>query len=174
MFFLCDHTSHSHNWKWLRGPLFQATTRNIIEQWIVFLPWLKKIIWLIGVRRRTVGNWLAQDSNHPDDLFQSRYVTHGFKPFSQNSFILCKFLLVVTKAVEKTRLKLFLFCSSFINKSCFKNRFNVCAKRSKTRRKRKRFWGTWRCLYWTTPFARARLANYEATPLRTNGKYMSR
>ena len=26
----------------------------------------------------------SQDSNHPDDLFQSRYVTPGFKPFSCN------------------------------------------------------------------------------------------
>ena len=24
----------------------------------------------------------SQDSNHPDDLFQSRYVTPGFNPFS--------------------------------------------------------------------------------------------
>ena len=23
----------------------------------------------------------SQDSNHPDDLFQARYVTTGFKPF---------------------------------------------------------------------------------------------
>ena len=167
MVFLCDHISHIHNWKWLRGPVRQATTRNIIEQWIV-LPWLKNIIWLIRVLRRTVGNWLAQDYNHPDDFFQSRY------PFSWNSFILSKFLLMIPKAVEKNRLKDFLLCSSFINKSCFKNRFNVCGKRLKTRRKRKRFWGTWKCLYWTTPLARARLANCEATPLRTNGKYMSR
>ena len=27
-------------------------------------------------------NRLSQDSNHPDDLFQSRYVAPGFKPFS--------------------------------------------------------------------------------------------
>ena len=26
----------------------------------------------------------SQDSNHPDDLFQSRYVTPGFKPFSHS------------------------------------------------------------------------------------------
>ena len=31
------------------------------------IPGLKKIIWGIGVQRRT-----SQDSNHPDDLFQSR------------------------------------------------------------------------------------------------------
>ena len=28
------------------------------------------------------NNSPSQDSNHPDDLFQSRYVTPGFKPFS--------------------------------------------------------------------------------------------
>ena len=30
------------------------------------------------------NNSPSQDSNHPDDLFQSRYVTPGFKPFSEN------------------------------------------------------------------------------------------
>ena len=34
-------------------------------------PWLKKIIWVIGVLRWTVVG-PSQDSNHPDDLFQSR------------------------------------------------------------------------------------------------------
>ena len=34
---------------------------------------------MIGV----LADWSpSQDSNHPDDLFQSRYVTPGFKPFS--------------------------------------------------------------------------------------------
>ena len=28
----------------------------------------------------------SQDSNHPDDLFQARYVTPGFKPFSYNIY----------------------------------------------------------------------------------------
>ena len=28
------------------------------------------------------NNSPSQDSNHPDDHFQSRYVTPGFKPFS--------------------------------------------------------------------------------------------
>ena len=28
------------------------------------------------------NNSPSQDSNHPDDLFQLRYVTPGFKPFS--------------------------------------------------------------------------------------------
>jgi len=27
----------------------------------------------------------SQDFNHPDDLFQSRYVTAGFKPFSYDN-----------------------------------------------------------------------------------------
>ena len=30
----------------------------------------------------TNSNSAFQDSNHPDDLFQSRYVTPGFNPFS--------------------------------------------------------------------------------------------
>ena len=87
------------------------------------IPWLKKIIWVIGVLRRTVvcdwrfdnlcGSHLqsqvifdyhktitcqlasvqvvemsvtnkspSQGSNHPDDLFKSRYVTPEFKSFS--------------------------------------------------------------------------------------------
>ena len=29
-----------------------------------------------------LNNSLSQDSNHPDDLFQSRYVNPEFKPFS--------------------------------------------------------------------------------------------
>ena len=33
------------------------------------------------------NNSPSQDSNHPDDLFQSRYVTPGFKPFSYNTII---------------------------------------------------------------------------------------
>ena len=41
------------------------------------IPWLKKIIWVIGVLRRT-----SQNSNHPDDLFQSRYIFY----FSTNNY----------------------------------------------------------------------------------------
>jgi len=38
-----------------------------------------------------LGHWIpSQDSNHPDDLFQSRYVTPGFKPFSY-IYIYCIF-----------------------------------------------------------------------------------
>ena len=29
----------------------------------------------------------SQDSNHPDDLLQSRYVTPGFKPFSYDKVL---------------------------------------------------------------------------------------
>ena len=32
----------------------------------------------------------SQDSSHPDDLFQSRYVTPGFKPFSYEYFLSMK------------------------------------------------------------------------------------
>ena len=34
------------------------------------------------------NNSPSQDSNHPADLFQSRYVTPGFKPFSYFYFLL--------------------------------------------------------------------------------------
>ena len=34
------------------------------------------------VEMSLTNNSPSQDSNHPDDLFQSRYVTPGFKPFS--------------------------------------------------------------------------------------------
>ena len=46
--------------------------------------WLKKIIWVIVALRRTVvaNNRPSQDYNHTDDLFQSRYVTSRYKPFS--------------------------------------------------------------------------------------------
>jgi len=101
------------------------------SQHMIIILWLKKIICVIGVLRRTVvSDWRfdnlcrshlqsqvvvlvswkfknpgerfhwsnsysvywpllrtvtdppSQDSNHRDDLFQSRYVTPGFKPFS--------------------------------------------------------------------------------------------
>jgi len=34
------------------------------------------------VKISDTNNSPSQDSNHPDDLFQSRYLTPGFKPFS--------------------------------------------------------------------------------------------
>ena len=34
------------------------------------------------VEMSVTNNSLSQDSNHPDNLFQSRYATPGFKPFS--------------------------------------------------------------------------------------------
>ena len=34
------------------------------------------------VETSVTNNSPSQDSNHPDDLFQSRYVTPEFKPFS--------------------------------------------------------------------------------------------
>ena len=33
------------------------------------------------VEKSVANNSPSQDSNHPDDLFQSSYVTPGFKPF---------------------------------------------------------------------------------------------
>ena len=37
------------------------------------------------VETSVTSNSPSQDSNHPDDLFQSRYVTPGFKPFSEKN-----------------------------------------------------------------------------------------
>ena len=37
------------------------------------------------VETSVTNNSPSQDSNHPDDLFQSRYVTPGFKPFSHKN-----------------------------------------------------------------------------------------
>ena len=34
------------------------------------------------VETSVAHNRASQDSNHPDDLFQSKYVTSGSKPFS--------------------------------------------------------------------------------------------
>ena len=82
------------------------------------IPWLEKIIWVIWVLRRTIAatdvsttcaeaiftvemasaqvvempvanNSPSKESNHPDDLFQSRHVTAGFKsfPFFWKSFL---------------------------------------------------------------------------------------
>ena len=36
------------------------------------------------VETSVTNNSPSQDSNHPDDLFQSRYVTPGLQPFSYN------------------------------------------------------------------------------------------
>ena len=37
------------------------------------------------VETSVTNNSPSQHSNHPDDLFQSRYVTPGFKPFANRS-----------------------------------------------------------------------------------------
>ena len=38
------------------------------------------------VETSVANNNPSQDSNHPDDLFQSKYVTPGFKPFYYENF----------------------------------------------------------------------------------------
>ena len=38
------------------------------------------------VETSVANNSPSQDSNHPDDLFQSRYVTPGFKSFSYDLY----------------------------------------------------------------------------------------
>ena len=60
------------------------------------------------------NNSPSQDSNHPDDLFQSRYVTPGFKPFSYNDDE-CRgnnsndfMLIIMTKMIVTMHLSAFL------------------------------------------------------------------
>ena len=60
------------------------------------------------VETSVTNNSPYQDSNHPDDLFQSRHVTPGFKPFSSNYYYYFFFIFF-----------LFLFFASF----CFKIMF---------------------------------------------------
>ena len=38
------------------------------------------------VETSVTNNSPSQDSYHPDDLFQSKYATPGFKPFSYNRY----------------------------------------------------------------------------------------
>ena len=97
--------------------LLEWSDAKTASEKIMMLPWLKRIIWVIGVLRSTVicdwcfdnvpvqkpssessdrvsllkiqkpwpvtNNSPSPDSSHPD-LFQPRYVTPGFKPFSYN------------------------------------------------------------------------------------------
>ena len=44
--------------------------------------WTLKMASAQVVETSVTNNSPSQNSNHPDDLFQSRYVTPGFKPFS--------------------------------------------------------------------------------------------
>ena len=55
----------------------------------VFLP-LKTASALV-VETSVTNNSPSQDFNHPDDPFQSRYVTPGFKPFSYVSYYSIQF-----------------------------------------------------------------------------------
>ena len=48
------------------------------------------------VETSVTNNSPSQDSNNPDDLFQSRYVTPGFKPFSYNNDIILQILVPQT------------------------------------------------------------------------------
>ena len=71
------------------------------------IPWLKKFIWVIGALRRTVvSDWRfdnlehihnsSQGSNHPDDLFQSKYESIQFRRQIFKNTLLrleCTFLL---------------------------------------------------------------------------------
>ena len=47
------------------------------------------------IEKDHLGDWSPEkDSSHPDDLFQSRYVTPGFKPFSYNIIIAIIVILI--------------------------------------------------------------------------------
>ena len=40
------------------------------------------------IEKDHLGDWSPEkDSDHPDDLFQSRYVTPGLKPFSYIMYV---------------------------------------------------------------------------------------
>ena len=75
------------------------------------IPWLKKIIWVIGVLRRTVvSNSPSQDSYHPDDLFQSRCTR-----LLQN-IVICQSKALVNKNFWSARhWQITIFCSTFLN-----------------------------------------------------------
>ena len=50
-----------------------------------------------------------QNSNHQDDLFQSRYVTHGLKPFSYERYtVTCVFTLSLKTMILNLELNLIL------------------------------------------------------------------
>ena len=46
------------------------------------------------VQTSVTNNSPSQDSNHPDDLFQSRYVIPGFKPFFIFSYLVTVVVIV--------------------------------------------------------------------------------
>ena len=52
------------------------------------------------VETSVANNSTSQDSNHPDDLFQSRYLTPGFKPFS---YLLLYTYLLLYKGILLTQ-----------------------------------------------------------------------
>ena len=56
------------------------------------------------VETSVTNNSPSQDSYHPDDLFQSRYATPGFKPFSylraSVCVVLASFLLFLMLSLE--------------------------------------------------------------------------
>ena len=54
---------------------------------------MKKMASAQVVETSVTNNSPSQDSSHPDDLFNSRYVTPGFKPFSYRIGYVCLLLL---------------------------------------------------------------------------------
>ena len=53
------------------------------------------------VEMSVTNNSPCQDSNHPDDLFQSRYVTPGFKSFSY--FVITDWFFLASFIADRAR-----------------------------------------------------------------------
>ena len=70
-----DNYQQKFYWKSLDTKVFKPALFFLLRKWFEprsNIPWLKKIMWVIRVLR--LGDWSpSQDSNHPDDLFQSNY-----------------------------------------------------------------------------------------------------
>lgn len=56
---------------------FQQPMRNLQSQWLLILKMASAQV----VETSVTNNSLSQDSNYPNDLFHSRYVSPGFKRF---------------------------------------------------------------------------------------------
>ena len=66
--------------EYMRFVFVQGTGRNVPDPVFVRLA----AFFVCGTLKSSQFAWIpSQDSNHPDDLFQSmRYLTPAFKPFS--------------------------------------------------------------------------------------------
>ena len=84
---LSPHTSSQPITSRVYQRLLHLLTNQIAHQGFWIFNWLRLSLdsedgFCQVVEMSVANNGSFQDSNHPDDLFQSRYVTPGFKPFS--------------------------------------------------------------------------------------------